>query len=465
MKRNCGILSRTIAARLYPAPWRRGLLVLFLLLALAIGARPAAAQKFEVESFTLANGMQVVVLPNHRVPAVTQTVWYRIGAADDPRGKSGLAHFLEHLMFKGTGTTAPGEFSKLIAQAGGRDNAFTGADYTGFHQTVASDRLELLMRLEADRMTGLVLDDSVVLPERDVVLEERRMRVDNDPGALLREQLIATLFLNDSYRVPTVGWESEIRRLGTDDALAFYRRWYAPNNAILVVTGDVETAEVRLLAERYFGAIPARPVPERVRLDEPPHRAAARLEMKSARVAQPSWRRVYLAPSYHAGETQHAYALQVLAEILGGGAGSRLYRDLVMKDGIALGAGADYAPTALGLTNFSVYATPKPGTGIAALEAAVEAQLRDIAEHGVDPEEVGRATQRMQAAAIYARDSLAGPANIVGAALATGQTLDDVASWPDRIAAVTPAQIREAARAVFVDRNAVTGILLPEHTS
>ncbi|MGD9616905.1 MAG: M16 family metallopeptidase [Alphaproteobacteria bacterium] len=440
-------------------------LFLVLLFALAIGERPAAAQQFEVESFMLGNGMQVVVLPNRRVPAVTQTVWYRIGAADDPRGKSGLAHFLEHLMFKGTRTTAPGEFSKLVAQAGGRDNAFTGADYTGYHQTVASDRLELLMRLEADRMTGLVLDDSVVLPERDVVLEERRMRVDNDPSALLREQLTATLFLNGSYRVPTVGWESEIRQLGTEDALAFYRQWYAPNNAILVVTGDVDTGEVRRLAEKYFGPIPPRPLPERVRLDEPPHRAAARLEMKHARVAQPSWRRLYLAPSYHAGDTRHAYALQVLAEILGGGAGSRLHQELVLKNAIALNAGAGYAPNALGLTTFWMYAVPKTGIGIADLEAAVEAQLRSIAEQGVEPDEVERAAQRLRAAAIYARDSLGGPANIVGAALVTGQTLADVAAWPDRIAAVTPAQIQEAARSVFVERNSVTGVLLPERTS
>jgi zinc protease len=449
----------------YPAVARRFSPGLFLLLAFALGAMPAAAQRFHVESFTLANGMQVVVLPNHRVPAVTQTIWYRVGAADDPRGKSGLAHFLEHLMFKGTETTAPGEFSKLVAQAGGRDNAFTGPDYTGYHQTVASDRLEPLMRLEADRMTGLVLDDSVVLPERDVVLEERRMRVDNDPASLLREQLMATLFLNGSYRIPTIGWESEIRRLGTEDALAFYREWYAPNNAILVVTGDVDPEEVRLLAEKHFGPIPARPVPERVRLDEPPHHAVARLEMKHGRVAQPSWRRLFLAPSYHAGDTRHAYALQVLAEILGGGAGSRLHQELILKNAIALSVGAGYAPTALGLTTFSVYAVPKAGTGIADLEAAVEAQLRGIAEHGVEPEEVRRAQQRLQAAAIYAHDSLGGPANIVGAALVTGQTLDDVAAWPDRIAAVTLAQVQEAARAVFIERNSVTGILLPERTS
>ena len=249
-------------ARLFSATSYRGLPGLMLLLALAIGAMPmrvmpAAAQKFEVESFTLANGMQIVVLPNHRVPAVTQTVWYRVGAADDPRGKSGIAHFLEHLMFKGTKTTAPGEFSKLVAQAGGRDNAFTAADYTGYHQTVASDRLELLMRLESDRMTGLVLNDSEVRSERDVVLEERRMRVDNEPAALLHEQLMATLFLNDSYRVPTIGWESEIQRLGTEDALAFYRQWYAPNNAVLVVTGDVDTERGASSGREVFRPDPA----------------------------------------------------------------------------------------------------------------------------------------------------------------------------------------------------------------
>jgi zinc protease len=426
---------------------------------------PAHAQRFDAESFMLANGMQVVVLPNHRVPAVTQMVWYKVGAADDPRGKSGSAHFLEHLMFKGTATLAPGEFSKRVSQAGGRDNAFTSPDYTGYYETVARDRLEQVMQLEADRMTGLVLDDRVVLPERDVVLEERRTRVDNNPVALLREQLTANLFLNESYRIPTIGWEAEIRRLGTADALAFYRDWYAPNNAYLIVAGDVEAAEVRRLAEKHFGPIPARPVPARVRLDEPPHHAAARLDMKSARAAQPSWRRLYLAPSYRSGATEHAYALQVLAEIIGGGAGSRLYQSLVLKDGIALSASADYAPTALGLTNFSIYATPKTGVAVADLEAAIAAQLRQIVEHGVEADEVARARQRMQAAAIYARDSLAGPANIVGAALAIGQSLDDVAAWPERIGAVTASEVAAAARAVLIERNSVTGILLPERMS
>ena len=436
-----------------------------LLIAIAAGVGPARAQQFGAESFSLSNGLQIVVLPNHRVPAVTQMVWYRIGAADDPRGKSGSAHFLEHLMFKGTRAHPPGEFSALIAQGGGRNNAFTTEDFTVFHETVARDRLQLVMQLEADRMTGLVLDDSVVVPEREVVLEERRTRIDNDPVALLREQLQANLFLNASYRVPSIGWEAEIRRLGTADALAFYRDWYMPNNAILIVAGDTDGAEVRPLAEKNFAPLEARSLPARRRLEEPEHRAAIRLEMKSERVAQPSWRRLYLAPSYRAGATTHAYALQVLAEILGGGEDSRLYRTLVLRDGIALSAGADYAPSAIGLSSFGVYAAPKTGVAVAELEAAVDAQLHRLVDEGVDPDEVRRAEQRMQAAAIYAHDSLSGPANIVGTALTIGQTLDDVAAWPARIAAVTPAEIEAAARAVLILRNSATGILLPEHTS
>jgi zinc protease len=310
-----------------------------------------------------------------------------------------------------------------------------------------------------------VLDDGVGLPERDVVLEERRTRTDNEPTALLREQLLANLLLNASYRVPTIGWETEIRRLGTADALAFYRDWYVPNNAILIVAGDTDTAEVRRLAETNFGPLPARPLPVRVRLDEPEHRAAIRLEMKSARVAQPSWRRLYLAPSYRAGAVQHAYALQVLAEILGGGEGSRLYEALVLKDGVALSASADYAANATSLTTFGISATPNAGVAVADLEAAIDAQLHRLVEQGVDADELRRAEERMQAAAIYAHDSLAGPADIVGAALAIGQSLDDVAAWPDRIGAVTSAEIAAAARAVLIERNSATGILLPEHTS
>jgi zinc protease len=436
-----------------------------LLLLIAAAPSPAVAQRFDAETFTLPNGLQVVALPNHRVAAVTQMVWYKTGAADDPRGKSGIAHFLEHLMFKGTRANPPGTFSAQIAQNGGRDNAFTTEDYTVFHETVATDRLDLVMRLEADRMAGLVLDDTVVLPERDVILEERRMRIDNDPSALLREQSMAGLFLNASYHNPTIGWEHEMRGLGTADALAFYRDWYTPNNAVLIVAGDVDAAEVGTLAERHFGPLAARPVPARLRLDEPPHYAAIRLEMKSPRVAQPSWRRVYLAPSYRAGATQHAYALQVLAEILAGSANSRLHQALVLDKGLALTIGAGYSPSVIGLADFGVYATPKPGVAVADVEAAVDAELRRLVEHGVEADEVAQAARRMQAAAIYSQDSLSGPANIIGTALAIGRGLDDVAAWPERVGAVTAADVLAAARAVLVERNSATGILLPERTS
>ena len=436
-----------------------------LLLAMVGLAGPAGAQQFGAERFTLANGLEVVVLPNHRVPAVHQMVWYKVGAADDPQGKSGSAHFLEHLMFKGTKAHLPGEFMKLIAQTGGRDNASTTEDYTVFHETVARGELPLVMALEADRMTGLVLSDAVVDPEREVVLEERRSRIDNEPASLLREQLTANLFLNASYRIPAIGWESEIKQLGTDDALAFYRRWYMPNNAVLIVAGDTDASEVRPLAEKYFAPLAARGLPPRVRLDEPEHRAAIRLEMKSPRVAQPSWRRLYPAPSLRAGESRHAYALQVLVEILGGGTSARLYQGLVLRDKIALSASASYSATMLGLSTFGLYATPKPGVAIADLEAAIDKELQRLIEGGVEADELRRAEERLAASAIYAQDGLGGPAEIVGAALAIGQSLDEVANWPERITAVGAGDVVAAAKAVFVERNAATGILLPEPKS
>lgn len=440
-------------------------LLFLILLGSALLSPPARAQRFAGETFTLDNGMQVVVVPNHRAPAVMQMVWYKVGGADDPLGKSGIAHFLEHLMFKGTAAAPPGAFTASISRSGGRNNAFTTQDYTAFHETVARDQLELVMRLEADRMTGLVLDDKVVLPERDVVLEERRMRIDNEPAALLAEQLRATLFLHHPYRNPNIGWETEIRGLGTADADAFYRKWYMPNNAILVIAGDVSAAEVRPLAEQYFGPIPSRPPPLRARVEEPRHYAATRLEMKSARAAQPRWSRSYLAPSYRLGETTHAYPLQVLAEILGGGASSRLYKILVLDRGLALSAGAHYSPSAIDLATFGVYASPKPGVSVADLEAAVDTELQRLVRDGVDPKEVQRAKERMQAASVYAGDSLSGPANIIGAALAIGQSLEEAEAWPERIGAVTPAEVDAAARAVLVERNSVTGVLLPEPTS
>jgi zinc protease len=434
-------------------------------LGLAWTVAAASAGVFNPESFTLANGLQVVVIPNHRAPIAIQMVWYRVGAADDPAGKSGIAHFLEHLMFKGSKDIPPGAFSKIVARNGGQDNAFTSQDYTAYFQRVAKDRLELVMKLEADRMTGLVLTDAEVLPERDVVLEERRSRTDNNPSAQLYEHTRAALYMNHPYRVPVIGWQSEIEGLTTADAIAFYRRHYAPNNAILIVAGDVTAAEIRPLAEKYYGPIPRRELPPRVRATEPEQRAARRVVLKSPQVRQPSWSRTYLAPSYTTATGGDAYALQVLAEIMGGGATSRLYRSLVVEQGVAASAGAWYSADGLDSGTFGVSGSPRPGTEIDAVEAALTAQIKALLSDGVSADEVARAKRSLLAGAIYVRDSLRAGPNIFGRALTSGRTIADVESWPDRVGEVTAEAVNAAAKKVFRDNRSVTGVLLPESTS
>ncbi|SEH36155.1 M16 family metallopeptidase [Magnetospirillum fulvum] len=433
-----------------------------LLAALLVVSPPAQARLFDPQTFTLSNGMTVVVVPNHRVPIVSHMVWYKVGAADEVAGKSGLAHMLEHLMFKGTPSVPPGDFSKIVSRNGGRDNAFTSSDYTGYFQNVAADRLELVMRMEADRMANLTLDEENFRTERAVVLEERRSRVGNNPAARLAEQMEATLFLNSPYHRPVIGWQSEIAGLTRDDALAFYRRWYAPNNAVLIVAGDVDADIVRPLAEKYYGTLPRAEIAPRLRTEEPAPEAARRVTVTDPRVSQPSWSRLYLAPSQRAGESRLAQPLEVLAEIIGGGATSTLYRSLVVEQGLAAHADAAYDPVAVGLTSFRIGVVPRPGISPERLEAAVDAQIARIAKGEIAAEEVERAKTRLRASVVYARDSLHTGARVLGEALAVGLTVEDVESWPDRVGAVTPAQVAEAAAQVLDARASVTGLLLPE---
>ncbi len=449
--------------RLSPAA-RRGLSVFLVAIPIlfSLGSVPAGARVFDPETFTLDNGLQVVVVTNRRAPIVTHMIWYKVGAADEAAGESGNAHFLEHLMFKGTDKLGPGEFSRIIALNGGSENAFTSYDYTGYYQTVARDRLEIVMEHEADRMTNLRLTDEVVLPERDVILEERRSRVDNNPGGKLREMMQATLFLNHPYRIPVIGWEHEINELSTETALAFYRRWYAPNNAVLVVGGDITAAELRPLAEKHYGAVPAHAVPERKRIAEPPQHAPRRLTLKSPQVSQPSVSISYLAPSHNSAGNEHAYALQILDEILSGGATSRLYRGLVVEQAIAASAGSGYSNSAFDLGTFDFHASPRPGGDIAGLEAALRAEIARLLADGVTETEVAAAKRRLRAGAIFARDSLGTGPNIFGRALTTGRSVADVEAWPERISSVIVEQVNAAAREVFLDNRSVTGLLLPE---
>lgn len=454
-----------MSTRHKPCPWRRLLGAGVLALAsagLALPSTAAHAAVFNPKTFTLKNGLTVVVIENHRLPVVRQVLYYRIGAADDPAGKSGLAHYLEHLMFKGTRTTKPNEFSKIVARNGGRDNAFTGPDATGYYQTVAKDRLELVMKLESDRMANLVIEPKEAVPELKVVLEERRMRTDNRPSAQLAEQMTAALYLEYPYRVPIIGWKHEVERLTLADAIAFYKKYYAPNNAVLVISGDVTVDEVRPLAEKYYGPIPRGPkIVRRANYAEPPQRAARRVIMRSKRVREPRWQRDYIAPSRGLGQKPAADALEVLDVILGTGATSRLYRALVVEKKLAHTVGTSYDGDVLGPGEFSFYVRPRRGVGTATVEAAVDSEIARLLKDGVSEEEVKGAKKRLLAGAIFARDSLRSGASAIGTALTSGQTIDDVENWPEAIKAVTPAEILQAARRLLKIEHSVTGLLLP----
>jgi len=441
---------------------RRARIVLaFLALTLAGVAPDAFAGVFNPKTFTLANGMQVVLIENRRIPAVIHMVWYKAGAADEPWGQSGVAHYLEHLMFKGTRDTPAGEFSRLIAVNGGRENAFTTQDYTAYHQTVSREHLELVMRLESDRMANLVIDPEQAKPELQVVLEERRSRVDNDPGAQLDEQMRAVLFLHHPYGIPVIGWEPEIKRLTATEAMQFYKTHYAPNNAILVVAGDITVDELKPLAEKYYGVVPRRVLAPRLSVLEPRPIAPRRVTLESEQVRRPSMTRTYLAPSHGASLRPEVYALEVLSEILGGGATSRLYRSLVVEQKLAVGAGAHYSANGIEWTRFSFSLSPQENVDLVKLEAGLDAEIARLLADGVTQEEVDRAKTRLQSQAIYARDSLETGARAMGAALSLGRTIDDVESWPDRIGAVTPQQVMEAAKQVLRPERSVTGTLLP----
>lgn len=447
-----------------PLPLPRLAALLLLLTALVAGgwAPRVQAQVYDPETFTLSNGMKVVVVTNRRAPVVSHMVWYRVGAADEPPGKSGIAHYLEHLMFKGTETIKPGEFSKTIARNGGEDNAFTSWDYTAYFQNIARDRLELVMTMEADRMRNLRLTEEIAKPELGVVIEERKQRTDNNPSARLWEQVNATLWVHHPYGIPIIGWMHEIEGLTFKDALAFYKDWYAPNNAILVVAGDVTAAELKPLAEKTYGKIPAGKVRERVRTHEPPQTAARRVTLTDPQVRQPSWQRVWQAPSYNTAEGDAAYALDVLQSIMGDGATSRIYSRLVVERKLASSASMFYSGGSLDRGTIGISASPVPDGDLAALEKAIEEEVALLLKDGVTAEEVETAKKKLRRDAIFARDSLQGPAYAFGLALTTGGTVEEVEDWPNRIAKVTVEQVNAAARAVLSQTGHVTGILLPD---
>ncbi|WP_109313573.1 pitrilysin family protein [Ruegeria sp. AU67] len=436
--------------------------------ALALSAALMAATPLDasegheaVTTFTLDNGMDVVVIEDHRAPVVQHMVWYRAGSADEPVGSSGVAHFLEHLLFKGTDTLAPGEFSATVAANGGTDNAFTSYDYTAYFQRVAADRLELMMRMEADRMRNIRLSENDIVTERDVILEERNQRTDNSPRALFGEQMSASQYLNHRYGVPIIGWRHEMETLDMEDALSFYQTHYAPNNAILVVTGDVEPDEVKSLAEQYYGVIPANPdLPERVRSQEPPQTAERRLTYKDARVSQPYVQRSYLAPERDPGEQEKAAALFLLAELLGGSTTSYLNEKLQFEQQKVVYTGAFYRGVSLDDTTFDLIVVPAAGVSLQEAEDAMDQVVADFIAEGVNEEDLDRIKMQLRASQTYARDNVDGIGNRYGRALTSGLTVEDVQAWPDILQAVTGDEIIAAAREVIQPETSVTGWLM-----
>jgi zinc protease len=437
----------------------------FAALAAALALLTPAAQARPIprpQTFTLSNGLQVVVITDRRAPVVTDMVWYRVGAADEPRGHSGMAHFFEHLMFKGTQRIPQGEFARTIARNGGEDNAFTSWDYTAFYERIARDRLELVMGMEADRMRNLNLPPSLIASERDVIIEERRQRIDNNPSAVLNERMRAMLYPNSPYGTPVIGWLHEMRQLDHDDAIRFYRTWYAPNNAILVVAGDVDAAALRPIAERTFGRLqPTHDLPARHWASDPPPVGALRVTHSDPKVQQPSISRLYPAVSYTTGRNRQAHALDVAMQILGGSETSRLYRALVVDRHLAVSAWASSDTSGIAGGTASVGGTPAEGVSLDALEAAIDETIATLLRDGPTDAELARAKSQLAAAAIYAQDSQETMANMFGASLAEGESMDAIVNWPDDIQKVAHDEVMEALRETLDINTSVTGRLLP----
>ncbi|WP_435165727.1 M16 family metallopeptidase [Falsirhodobacter sp. 1013] len=435
-------------------------------LALCLCAAPALAQ--DVTEFRLDNGLDLVVIEDHRAPVVTSMVWYRTGSADEKSGESGVAHFLEHLMFQGTANTKPGEFAATVSALGGSNNAFTSYDYTAYYERVAADKLDLMLSMEADRMVNLDLSQPIVDNERNVILEERSQRTDSNPAAQFHEQMSAAQYMNSPYRRPVIGWRTEMEELSREDALDHYRTFYAPNNAVLVVAGDVVPEDVRTMAQQHFGALkPSDSLPPRVRPQEPPQLAERRLTFRDERVAQPYLTRSYLAPERNAGDQAGAAALAVLAALLGGDpTTSVLAQKLQFGDTpVAVYTMAGYDGTSVDPSTFTLGVVPADGVSLQAAEEAMDKVLADFLTDGVDAAQLDRIKTQLRASDIYDRDDASGLANQYGAALAVGLTVQDVQDWPRALQDVTAEQVMAAAKQVLDRRQSVTGWLEQEETT
>ncbi len=396
---------------------------------------PHIGQTFKSQSATLSNGLQVVVIPNPRIPVVTHMMWIKAGSAYEIPGKSGVAHFLEHLMFKGTKTQKPGSYSRTVSSLGGQDNAFTSRDYTAYYFTVSTDKLSDIMALEADRLKNLSPPPGDVLSERDVIREERRQRIDNDPLTPYTETLYHALFPNHPYGRPIIGWADEIAVMTWAEAKAYFDTWYAPNNAVLVMSGDITLPDAVKLAQTYYGSWHKRDLPTPPRYAIPALPGQIRIQASDPKLHVDTLAMMWRAPSYRQ-DYQSALALEVMVEMLDGGLSTRLYQDLVVKQKKAVSINLSYDGAARDDGVLSLTATPANGVTLDELESAIQAELTAIATQSIAPNTLDLAKKRLYQNSVFQRDSVSGPAMIIGAAISTGLTLDQIETWTDDVAKV-----------------------------
>ena len=455
------ILTQGLAASRFVRSIAAMVTAMATLIVLPASAQPASATNdpaWKPETFTLANGMTAVVLPDHRAPVVTHVLWYRVGSADETPGKSGLAHFLEHLMFKATDDIPAGEFSKIVARNGGQDNASTSLDYTNYYFRVAKDRLPQMMRMEADRMVHLRLDEKEVIPELSVVREERRQNVDSSPAAVLDEMVYEVMYAGHPYAIPVIGRMDELAKLTLDDAVDWYRTWYGPENAILVVAGDITAAELKPMAEDIYGAIPRRgDLKVRKWPAVPSLSRSVELSHADPKVSQASWSRNWLGVA--TGDPD-AEALHVGIEILAGGRTSRLYRALNEQGEAVMSGGYSMEMEARGIVSIS--ATPAPGVSIEEIEAASMELTAAFLRDGPTAEELERAKKAIAASAIFTRDNQMSMAEWYGELLTAGQTIEQIESWDDRIRAVTASDVMRVMNKYLAGTHYIDAVLLPE---
>lgn len=431
----------------------------------AIAFLPIIATAQAAQEFTLSNGMKVIVMEDHRAPTAVHMIWYKAGSMDEFNGTTGVAHVLEHMMFKGTKNLKPGEFSRRVAALGGRDNAFTDKDYTAYYQQIDSAKLDEVMALEADRMANLQLADKEFAPEIKVIMEERRWRTEDRPSALMDEALHATAFFAHPYHWPVIGWMSDLQQMTAQDARDWYHRWYAPNNATMVVVGDVNPNQVRALAEKHFGSIPARPLPLRRAQQEPPQRGIRRVLVK-APAENPAVVLAFKVPALrHIEQDNDAYALDVLAAVLDGYDNARLNARLVRTDKVANSVGASYDGIARGPVLFLLQGTPAQGVSTLELEKRLRAEIERIAQHGVTGTELQRVKAQLVASQVYKRDSMFGQAMEIGAMEMSGLKYADIDRIIEKLKAVTPQQVQAVAQKYFGDDALTVATLAPQPLS